>query len=105
MQSIATARAVEELRENQNKDLKGAGADVDVIGGLEAKIKILQKSIQDIDGWRELISQWQYWNENVEKTEPALLEGKAALAVLLVEEQATLSDQNAQWVRLKQEIN
>lgn len=105
LQSIATARAVEELRENQNKDLKGAGADVDVIGGLEAKIKILQKSIQDIDGWRELISQWQYWHENVEKTEPALLEGKAALAVSLVEEQATLSDQNAQWVRLKQEIN
>lgn len=105
LQAIATEQAVNDLRQNQRKDLKGAGADVEVITALEAKVKNLEAWIQEIDGWRNLLIEWQYWHENVENTEPSLREAKAALALTLAEEQAALGEQNAQWARLKQEIN
>lgn len=104
LQHIATQRAIGELKENQNKELKGAGADVEVINELDARVKNLKELILEINGWAQLIAEWRYWHDNVENTESALLEEQAALNINLHEKKTDLTKANTGWDRLKREI-
>lgn len=104
-QDLATQNAIKKLKDTQTTELKGAGADVDVITRLKDEVETLQGRITEIEGWQQLIAEWKYWHDHVECTEPELQRELSELGVQLLDTKAELGRVNADWERIKDDIN
>lgn len=55
--------SVQALIQQQNTELEGKGADINVIASLEDKIKGFKQELKDISSWADLLSEWQIWTK------------------------------------------
>lgn len=104
-QSAATKQTIQTLTDTRDAELKGQGADVEIINKLEGREKTLRAHIDDIDSWQPLISDWQRWMDAVEIDEPAHRLELVNQRSVLIRKEAEQETARQVWQTQKQQID
>lgn len=90
--------------DQQNKELAGEGADVNVITALEGERDDLRKTLDEISSWSELLSMWQIWKNQIFPQIPVLQAKKEQSQADFARDTTRLEETTAAWLRKRQQV-